>query len=186
MCSAVLAWSRVRFVRFAGNERAATTLSLLAKCFEELGGVPKVVLADRMGCLKGGVVANKVVPTADYVRFATHYCFRPDWCEAADPQSKGIVENLVGYAKRDLVVPQAPFTDLGAANAAARQWCAEVNGVPHSEICAIPAERLDAERDLLSVLPSLRPVIGRAAAPARWTGCRVYGSGRPVTQCRPS
>jgi hypothetical protein len=26
---------------------------------------------DRMGCLKGGVVANKVVPTADYVRFAT-------------------------------------------------------------------------------------------------------------------
>ena len=29
-----------------------------------LGGVPGVVLADRMGCLKGGVVANKVVPTA--------------------------------------------------------------------------------------------------------------------------
>jgi hypothetical protein len=31
------------------------------------------VLADRMGCLKGGVVANVVVPTPDYVRFATHY-----------------------------------------------------------------------------------------------------------------
>jgi transposase len=177
---AVLAWSRVRFVRFADNERAATTLSLLAECFEELGGVPKVVLADRMGCLKGGVVANKVVPTADYVRFATHYCFRPDWCEAADPQSKGIVENLVGYAKRDLVVPQAPFTDLGAANAAARQWCAEVNGVPHSEICAIPAERLDAERDLLSVLPSLRPVIGRAAATRKVDrlSCVRFGSAR--------
>ena len=39
------------------------------------------------------------------------------------------MENLVGYAKRDLIVPQAPFTDLAAANAAARQWCAEVNGV---------------------------------------------------------
>src|SRR6185295_18216213 len=86
---AVLAWSRVRFVRFADNERAATTLALLAECFEELGGVPKVVLADRMGCLKGGVVANKVIPTSDYVRFATHYGFRPDWCEAADPESKG-------------------------------------------------------------------------------------------------
>ena len=72
---AVLAWSRVRFVRFADNERADTTLGMLAECFEELGGVPKVVLADRMGCLKGGVVANKVIPTADYVRFATHYCF---------------------------------------------------------------------------------------------------------------
>ena len=85
---AVLAWSRVRFVRFAGNERSETTLAMLAECFEELGGVPKVVLADRMGCLKGGVVANKVVPAADYVRFAAHYSFRPDWCEAADPESK--------------------------------------------------------------------------------------------------
>ncbi len=64
-----------------------------------------MVLADRMGCLKGGVVANVVVPTPDYVRFATHYGFRPDFCEAADPESKGIVENLVGYAKRDLMVP---------------------------------------------------------------------------------
>jgi transposase len=112
---AVLAWSRFRFVRFAADEKATTTLGLLADCFEVLGGVPKVVLADRMGCLKGGVVANVVayvvVPTADYVRFATRYRFRPDFCEAADPESKGMVENLVGYAQRDVVVPQAPFTD---------------------------------------------------------------------------
>ena len=73
---AVLAWCRVRFLRFAGDERAETTLALLAECFEYLGGVPGVVLADRMGCLKGGVVANKVVPTGEYVRFAAHHGFR--------------------------------------------------------------------------------------------------------------
>ena len=67
---AVLAWSRVRFVRFAGDERADTTMRLLAECFHTVGGVPKVVLADRMGCLKGGVVADVVIPTPDYVRFA--------------------------------------------------------------------------------------------------------------------
>jgi transposase len=49
---AVLAWSRVRFVRFAADERAETTLAMLAECFEVLGGVPGKVLADRMGCLK--------------------------------------------------------------------------------------------------------------------------------------
>ena len=81
--AAVLAWSRFRFVRFAADEKAATTMGMLAECFEVLGGTPKVVLADRMGCLKGGVVANRVVPTAEYVRFATHYRFRPDFCEAA-------------------------------------------------------------------------------------------------------
>ena len=176
---AVLAWSRFRFVRFADNERSETTLAMLAGCFEELGGVPKVVLADRMGCLKGGVVANKVVPTADYVRFATHYSFRPDWCEAADPESKGIVENLVGYAKRDLIVPQAPFSDLAAANIAASAWCTEVNGVP-SEICAVPAVRLDAERDLLTALPSLRPAIGKAAVTRKVDrlSCIRFGSAR--------
>jgi transposase len=158
---AVLAWSRVRFVRFAADERSATTLAMLAECFEVLGGVPGKVLADRMGCLKGGVVANVVVPTAEYVRFAGHYGFRPDFCEAADPESKGIVENLVGYAKSDLMVPQAPFGDLTAANQAARSWCAEVNGVTHSEICAVPAERLMTERELLAPLPSLRPGIGK-------------------------
>jgi transposase len=160
---AVLAWSRARFVRFAADERSATTLAMLAECFEALGGVPGVVLADRMGCLKGGVVANVVVPTAEYVRFASHYGFRPDFCEAADPESKGIVENLVGYAKADLVVPQAPFGDLTAANAAAREWCAEINGVTHSEICAVPAERLVIERELLAPLPSLRAGTGKMA-----------------------
>ena len=49
------------------------------------------------------------------------------------------MENLVGYAKSDLMVPQAPFGDLAAANAAAAAWCAEVNGAVHSEICAVPA-----------------------------------------------
>ena len=158
---AVLAWSRVRFVRFAADERAETTLALLAECFEVLGGVPGKVLADRMGCLKGGVIANVVVPAPQYLRFAAHYGFRPDFCEANDPESKGIVENLVGYAKRDLMVPQAPFGDLAAANTAAAAWCAEVNGAVHSEICAVPAERLVTERELLAPLPSLRASIGR-------------------------
>jgi len=154
---AVLAWSRVRFVRFAADESQATTLAMLAECFEALGGVPTVVLADRMGCLKGGVVANVVVPSPGYLAFATHYGFRPDFCEAADPESKGLVENLVGYAKADLMIPGAPFTDLAVANAAAVAWCAEVNGRVHSETSAIPEERLAVERSLLRALPSLRP-----------------------------
>ena len=154
---AVLVWSRVRFVRFALDESQATTLALLATCFETLGGVPGVVLADRMGCLKGGVVANVVVPAPGYLAFALHYGFRPDFCEAADPESKGVVENLVGYAKADLLIPGAPFADLATANTAAIAWCAEVNGAVHSETSAVPAERLLVERSLLRPLPSLRP-----------------------------
>jgi transposase len=155
---AVLAWARVRFIRFARDEKAVTTFAFLAECFEQLGGVPATVLADRMGCLKAGTVATVVIPTAEYVRFATHYRFRPDFCHPADPESKGIVENLVGYAKTDFVIPDS--TDLAVINEAAARWCDEVNARMHSETCAVPTERLVEERALLRVLPSLRPRIG--------------------------
>lgn len=165
---AVLSWSRYRFVRFGRDQRRETTLGFLAECFGELGGVPAVVLADRMGCLKAGVVANVVVPHPEYVRFASHYGFRPDFCEAADPESKGVVEALVRYAQQDLVTPalatsatgdlsgwNEPGPALATANAAARRWCAEVNAQRHSEIAAVPAERLVTEQALLRPLPSL-------------------------------
>ncbi|TAM86492.1 MAG: IS21 family transposase, partial [Jatrophihabitans sp.] len=176
---AVLVWSRFRFVRFAADERQATTLRLLAECFEELGGVPATVLADRMGCLKAGVVANVVVPHPEYVRFASHFGFRPDFCEAHDPESKGAVENLVGYAKEDLVIPLAPGASVAEANAAATLWCAEVNAARHSETAAVPAERLVAERSALRPLPQLRPSLraGEARTVDRLATIR-FGSAR--------
>lgn len=157
---AVLAWSRYRFVRFGADLTRETTLALLAECFEELGGVPAVVLTDRMACLKAGIVANVVVPHPEYVQFAAHYGCKPDFCEGADPESKGVVENLCGYVQRDLLVPallEPEWPDLTAANAAARAWCAEVNSQVHSEICAVPNERLVSERQVLRPLPSRRP-----------------------------
>ena len=104
---AVVAWSRFRFVYFTDNLGAEATMGALAECFETIGGVPKTALTDRMGCLKGGTVAGLVIPTPAYVRFATHYRFHPDFCEGADPESKGLVENLVGYVKSDLMIPEA-------------------------------------------------------------------------------
>ena len=38
---------------------------------------------------------------------------------------------------------------LATANAGAAAWCAVVNAAVHSEICAVPAGRLETERALL-------------------------------------
>ena len=91
MFCAVLVWSRIRFVRIS-DQRQATTLGLLAECFDTLGGVPAVVLADRIACLRGPIVTDRVVAHPNYVRFAAHNGFRPDWWQSADPESKGVVE----------------------------------------------------------------------------------------------
>jgi transposase len=177
---AVLAWSRWRFVYFADNLGAESTMAALAVCFEELGGVPKTVLSDRMGCLKGGTVAGVVVATPAYVRFAMHYGFAPDFCEGHDPESKGIVENLVGYVKSDLMIPaELHVGDLGAANAAGAIWRGEVNAAVHSEIVAVPAERLLTERELLGPLPSLRAQIGKLVTrKVDRLSCVRFGSAR--------
>ena len=118
---------------------------------------------------------------------ASHYGFAPDFCHANDPQSKGIVENLCGYAQRDLAVPllteaaiAGTAVDVRAANAAAAAWCAEVNAAVHSEICAVPDERLVAERELLRPLPSLRLQIGAPSVLRKVDrlSCVRYGSAR--------
>ena len=89
------------------------------------------------------------------------------------------MENLVGYAKRDLMIPQAPFSDLAAANAAAAAWCTEVNAAVHSEVCAVPAERLVTEWELLAPLPSLRPSTGRLVTrKVDRLSCVRFGSAR--------
>ena len=60
---AVLAWSRWRFVLFADNLGSDATLAALAACFEELGGVPRTALTDRMGCLGISPSGGRVVMT---------------------------------------------------------------------------------------------------------------------------
>ncbi len=177
---AVLAWSRVRFVAFSDNLGAEATLTCIAECLEAIGGVPRKLLTDRMGCLKGGVVAGLVIPTPDYVAFARHYGFEPDFCLGEDPESKGLVENLVGYVKSDLMIPEGlEVTDLARANAKAARWMAEVNAAVHSEISAVPAVRLETERGLLSPLPSLRARIGTIVVrKVNRLSCVRFGSAR--------
>jgi hypothetical protein len=104
------------------------------------------------------VDAGVVIPTPDNVRFATHYRFTSDFCRPADPESKGIVEHLVGYAKRDLVLPDSD--DLEVLNEACRSWCVEVNTAEHIELCAVPNDHLVEEQRLLRALPTLRARIG--------------------------
>jgi hypothetical protein len=64
-----------------------------------------------------------------------------------------------------MVPEELTVADLAGANAKGTLWCEEVNGVTHSEICAVPAERLAAERKLFTELPSLRAVIGKGDNP---------------------
>jgi len=69
---------------------------------------------------------------------------------------------------------------VGEANDAARAWCEEVNAAVHSQICAVPAQRLEHERTLLASLPSLQLRIGPAPVLRKVDrlSCVRFGSAR--------
>ena len=70
--------------------------------------------------------------------------------------------------------------DVHQTNIAAREWCVEVNSRQHSETLAIPNERLNAERDVLGQLPSLRMQVGPPPATRKVDrlSCIRYASAR--------
>ena len=103
---AVLAWSRFRFVYFADNLRSRDDHGRTGRMHGDDCRSAQDTPHRPHGVSEGlKTVAGLVVPTPDYVRFVTHYGTRPYFCQGADPASKGIVENLVGYVKSDLMIP---------------------------------------------------------------------------------
>jgi hypothetical protein len=93
---------------------------------------------------------------------------------------KGLVENLVGYVKSDLMIPEdLRVTDLAGANRKGAAWCHEVNARVHTEIAAVPDDRLAVERELLGPLPSLRARIGKVVVrKVDRLSCVRFGSAR--------
>ena len=82
-----------------------------------------------------------------------------------------------------MIPEQLSVADLAEANAKGRAWCAEVNATVHTEIMAVPAERLAIEAELFSDLPSLRAQIGKivtrkvdklSCVPVSYTHLDVY------------
>ena len=65
-------------------------------------------------------------------------------------------------------------------------WCAEVNTITHSEICAVPTERLAVEQPLLGSLPSLRLELGARPVSRKVDrlSCVRFGSARYSVPCR--
>ena len=105
------------------------------------GCVGRVLRGARRGprpCCPTGWAASRAArspgwwcPPRTMCVFATHYGFRPDFCEGHDPESKGLVENLVGYVKSDLMIPdELTVADLAAANAAGA--CGAPRSTPRS------------------------------------------------------
>lgn len=79
--------------------------------------------------------------------FFKHYGFIPRLCRPYRPQTKGKIENTVGYVKRDLFLG-IDFVSMDDLNQRAIKWLERVNSAVHGTTHEIPLEQFKKE-DLL-------------------------------------
>lgn len=94
------------------HQNEESFLDAYVRIFNLLKGVPKKVIFDnaRVAVKEGfGAHAKK---QEDYSRLSAHYGFQAVFCNPASGHEKGLVEGLVGWARRNILVPMPHVRSL--------------------------------------------------------------------------
>jgi len=104
------------FVQVYKRANQESFLEAQQQMFEFFGGTPQRVIFDnaKVAVKEGfGLYAK---PQDKYLSFSAHYAFKPDFCNPAKGNEKGLVENLVGYSRRNFLVPVPRIKSIDELN----------------------------------------------------------------------
>ena len=157
------------------------------QAFTFFGGVPQSILYDNTKIAVARILGDgKRQRTRVFSELQSHYLFQDRFGRPGKGNDKGKVEGLVGFARRNFLVPIPVFDSFAALNAHLADCCRKrmserLRG--HTETIG---ERL--ERDLAALqqaaaaaLRRLREGAARASPRCRWCA-----TGATTTRCRPA
>lgn len=137
--------------------------------FEELGGVPRRITYDNLTlAVKRVLTGSSREEQLGFVAFRSHYLFEANFCRPREAHEKGLVENLVGYVRRNYLVPLPRVASLEELNALLRERCRAGLHRRLREQGRTVAEAWEEERSHLLPLPP-RPWPCCVTRPARAT-----------------
>lgn len=144
--SMILGYSRMRFVVFTFSIDVYTFIQCHLRAFEYFGGYTQEILYDN---IKQIIVKRAIKPkdhtwNAKFEDFFNYYGFIPRLCKPCNPQTKGKIENSIGYVKRDFLLG-GTFSSLSDMNRQCMDWLNRVNNSVHGTTNEIPFERLKQE-----------------------------------------
>jgi len=149
--TAVLGYSRMRFVCFMKRCDAASLIRCFMHACAYLEGLPQIVLSDRMKSVLLHMDGNTPQWNPLWADFLAAIGVTPRVCRAYAPQTKGKVERTIRLVKESFW-PGARFTDLDDLNRQALAWCDRRNQLVHATTRAKPLDRWVDEA--LGPLPS--------------------------------
>jgi len=156
----VLGYSRHMVAYLVFDQKVSTWLSLHVRAFEELGGVPRMIVPDN---LKAAVVRaafgidDEPLLHRSYRELARHFGFRVEPTRPRTPEHKGKVESGVKYVKKSFLAA-LDSVDLVRDDQALKVWLRDVAGKRvHGTTARVPAAAFaEEERATLLPLPKTR------------------------------
>ncbi len=149
---ACLGFSRAGAGALIFTKQTEDLLAGIRRCLWQLGGLPQTLVWDR----QAGIHGHDGRPTQEFAAFCGQ--LRVDWhfCRPRDPQAKGAVERLQGYAETNFE-PGRRFANELDFQDQLDAWFARVNARQHRTTRARPVDRLAEELQLMTALPATAP-----------------------------
>lgn len=115
--------SRVPFAKAFPTEKMEAFLAGHAAAFEWLGGVPHHCVFDNQKTAVTKILSGPWRQEHElFSSLKAHYLFEADFCNPARGNEKGSVENLVGYVRRNALVPVGDYADYETLNEHLLKW----------------------------------------------------------------
>jgi len=156
---ALLSHSGYRFIRFFPRQDLEHFLEGHILFFERIGFIPREGLYDNLKSVILKRIKREKVLNPKFLSFSCQMGFYPRVCLPYSPTSKGKVENLIGYVRKNFWVRYASSCeDLWELNEAADRWLEKVNGRVHGRTGRAPFDLLYEERcEGIALFDEIRP-----------------------------
>ncbi len=153
MCQ-LLRFSRYLLV-FAQDHKydAEEACQALYRGFCRLGGRPKVLVIDQDAVFVADETYGEIVKTRVFEDFCSEQDLKLWVCHKADPESKGPIENSVGFVKKNFFSARE-LSSLDDVLRSLPGWCSRKNRRIHQTTYCIP-EMVFTEHEQKSLMPSV-------------------------------
>jgi len=124
-----LCYSKIPFLVASPNQQQEALFEGHEKSFDFFGGVPRSIWYDRMSqAVKKALPGHRPEEQEAFIAFRSHYLYESRFCNPREAHEKGLVENLVGYARRNYLVPVPEVDSFRELNDLLKQRCLKEAG----------------------------------------------------------
>jgi IS30 family transposase len=147
----VLSRSRMKYTWFLDKPfTSETVVQAHEKAFEFFDGIPKTIVYDQDRTMIVDENIGDIILTATFKQYTKSRSFKLHFCRKSDPESKGKIENVIQYVKKNFLYNRT-FFDIEELNIQAIAWLGRTaNYLVHNYTKIAPESEYRIEKPYLT------------------------------------